>query len=155
MYDPYFSYASESLLYIAVLIVAVFGMIASLKVQSTFKKYSTMPARCGLRANDVARRLLYEGGSSATLSPVSGSLTDHYDPTKNAVGLSESVYNSTSVAALAVAAHEIGHVMHYAASGRLYAHKGEKCAAARGAHRVNRWAVACYNRHNDGRVQSG
>ena len=113
MYDPYFSYASESLLYIAVLIVAVFGMIASLKVQSTFKKYSTMPARCGLRANDVARRLLYEGGSSATLSPVSGSLTDHYDPTKNAVGLSESVYNSTSVAALAVAAHEIGHVMQH------------------------------------------
>ena len=113
MYDPYFSYASESLLYIAVLVVAVIGMIASLKVQSTFKKYSTMPARCGLRANDVARRLLYEGGSSATLSPVSGSLTDHYDPTKNAVGLSESVYNSTSVAALAVAAHEIGHVMQH------------------------------------------
>ena len=113
MYDPYFSYASESLLYIAVLIVAVFGMIASLKVQSTFKKYSTMPARCGLRANDVARRLLYEGGSSATLSPESGSLTDRYDPTKNAVGLSESVYNSTSVAALAVAAHEIGHVMQH------------------------------------------
>ena len=113
MYDPYFSYASESLLYIAVLVVAVIGMIASLKVQSTFKKYSTMLARCGLRANDVARRLLYEGGSSATLSPVSGSLTDHYDPTKNAVGLSESVYNSTSVAALAVAAHEIGHVMQH------------------------------------------
>ena len=113
MYDPYFSYAAESLLYIAVLVVAVIGMIASLKVQSTFKKYSTMPARCGLRANDVARRLLYEGGSSATLSPVSGSLTDHYDPTKNAVGLSESVYNSTSVAALAVAAHEIGHVMQH------------------------------------------
>lgn len=45
MYDPYFSYASESLLYIAVLVVAVIGMIASLKVQSTFKKYSTMPAR--------------------------------------------------------------------------------------------------------------
>lgn len=67
MYDPYFSYASESLLYIAVLVVAVIGMIASLKVQSTFKKYSTMLARCGLRANDVARRLLYEGGSSATL----------------------------------------------------------------------------------------
>ena len=113
MYDPYFSYASESLLYIAVLIVAVFGMIASLKVQSTFKKYSTMPARCGLRANDVARRLLYEGGSSATLSPVSGPLSDFFDPTQNAVGLSESVYNSTSVAALAVAAHEIGHVMQH------------------------------------------
>ena len=44
---------------------------------------------------------------------MSGSLTDHYDPTKNAVGLSESVYNSTSVAALAVAAHEIGHVMQH------------------------------------------
>ncbi len=113
MYDSYFTYAAESLLYIAVLIVAVIGMIASLKVQSTFKKYSTMPARCGLRANDVARRLLYAGGSTATLSPVSGSLTDHYDPTKNAVGLSESVYNSASVAALAVAAHEVGHVMQH------------------------------------------
>ena len=61
MYDPYFSYAAESLLYIAVLVVAVIGMIASLKVQITFKKYSTMPARCGLRANDVARRLLLRG----------------------------------------------------------------------------------------------
>lgn len=113
MVDPYFSYAADSLLYVAVLIVAVLGMAASLKVNSTFKKYSSMGAHCGLRANEVARQLLYNGGSSASLSAVSGSLTDHYDPTKNAVGLSESVYNSTSVAALAVAAHEVGHVMQH------------------------------------------
>lgn len=113
MVDPYFSYAAEQLLYVAVLIVAVIGMIASASVNSTFKKYSSMPAHCGLAANQVARRLLYEGGSDAALGAVSGSLTDHFDPSKNFVGLSQSVYGSSSVAALAVAAHEIGHVMQH------------------------------------------
>ena len=113
MLDQYFSYAAETVLYFAVIIIAIAGMIASLKVQSTFMKYSDMPAYCGLSASQVAQRLLNEGGSDATLTPVSGSLTDHFDPARNRVGLSQTVYNSTSVAALAVAAHEIGHVMQY------------------------------------------
>ncbi len=107
---PYFYY--DSMLWV-VLLVAVIGMIASSRVQSTFKKYSRMQARAGLRAADVAGRLLYEGGSSAQLTRVSGSLTDHFNPKTNTVGLSEAVYDQSSVAALAVAAHEIGHVMQY------------------------------------------
>ena len=114
MYGSYYYYDGlESLLYIAVLVVAVFGLIASARVNSAFKKYSSLPASCGWSASRVAQRLLYEGGSNASLTTVSGSLTDHYNPSTNTVGLSESVYNSTSVAALAVAAHEIGHVMQH------------------------------------------
>ncbi len=114
MYGSYYYYdGAEMLLYIAVLVVAVFGLIASARVNSAFKKYSSLPASCGWSASRVAQRLLYEGGSNASLTAVSGSLTDHYNPGTNTVGLSESVYNSTSVAALAVAAHEIGHVMQH------------------------------------------
>ena len=107
---PYFYY--DSMIW-AVLAVAVIGMIASSRVQSTFNKYAKLPARTGLRACDVAQRMLYEHGSSVQLTRVSGSLTDHFNPKTNTVGLSEAVFDQSSVAALAVAAHEIGHVMQY------------------------------------------
>ena len=107
---PYFYY--DSMLWV-VLAVAVIGMIASSRVQSTFRKYSNMPARTGLRACDVAQRMLLYGGSNAQLTRVSGALTDHCNPKTNTVGLSEAVFDQSSVAALAVAAHEIGHVMQY------------------------------------------
>ena len=107
---PYFYY--DSMLWV-VLAVAVIGMIASSRVQSTFRKYSKMPARTGLRACDVAQRMLFDGGSDAQLTRVSGALTDHFNPKTNTVGLSEAVFDQSSVAALAVAAHEIGHVMQY------------------------------------------
>ena len=107
---PYFYY--DSMLWV-VLAVAVIGMIASSRVQSTFRKYSNMPARTGLRACDVAQRMLLYGGSNAQLTRVSGALTDHFNPKTNTVGLSEAVFDQSSVAALAVAAHEIGHVMQY------------------------------------------
>ena len=105
-------YYNDSMLWL-VLLVAVIGMIASARVKSTFNKYSKLLSRTGLRACDVAGRLLYEGGSDVRLTRVSGSLTDHFNPKTNTVGLSEAVYDQTSVAALAVAAHEIGHVMQY------------------------------------------
>ena len=74
---PYFYY--DSMLWV-VLAVAVIGMIASSRVQSTFRKYSNMPARTGLRACDVAQRMLLYGGSNAQLTRVSGALTDHFNP---------------------------------------------------------------------------
>lgn len=109
----YLLYGSNSTLFLIVIAVAVLGMIASARVNSVFKKYAKMPARAGLPASDVAQRLLYAGGSDAQLTQVGGRLTDHYDPRSNVVGLSQTVYNDSSVAALAVAAHEIGHVMQY------------------------------------------
>ncbi len=113
MYLDTLLYGSDSYLFFAVIVVAVLGGIASARVNSIFQKFARMPARSGLPAHAVAQRLLLEGGSSASLSQVGGQLTDHYDPKNNAVGLSQAVYNQSSVAALAVAAHEIGHVMQY------------------------------------------
>lgn len=103
-YDP---------LILAVLAVFILGLIAQGGVTRTFSKYSKEPASSGLTGQEVAQRLLDQGGSSVTIRPVRGSLTDHFDPRNQTVGLSDSVYGSRSIAALAVAAHEIGHVMQY------------------------------------------
>ena len=83
---PYFYYYDPMLW--AVLALALVGLIASARVQSTFRKYSQMPARTGLRACDVAQRMLFDGGSDAQLTRVSGTLTDHFNPKTNTVGLS-------------------------------------------------------------------
>lgn len=90
----------------------VLTIIAQVKVKSTFAKYSSVPSRLGLTGREAARRVLdYMNLSSVTIEQVRGSLTDHYDPSKNVLRLSESVYNNSSVAAIAVACHEAGHAV--------------------------------------------
>ncbi|MEG1560085.1 MAG: zinc metallopeptidase [Clostridia bacterium] len=110
---PYFFGSSSTVLLIALIGVMLLGMFAQMKVQSTFKKYSSVRPSSGLTADELAKTLLKNANSFVTVKKVSGSLTDHYNPKENSVGLSESVYGQSSVAALAVAAHEIGHVMQY------------------------------------------
>ncbi len=100
-------------LLIATIVVMILGFVAQSKVQSTFKKFSSMKSSRGIAAWQIAQNLLNKGGSDVRLTRVGGSLTDHYNPKKKTVGLSESVYDSDSVSAIAVAAHEIGHVMQY------------------------------------------
>lgn len=102
----------DVLLIVAIVLMAV-GAVASSRVNATFAKYSKMPASTFKPANQVAEELLYSGGSDAALMRAKGSLTDHYDPRKNTVGLSEAVFDESSVSAFAVAAHEVGHVMQY------------------------------------------
>ena len=109
--NGYYYYDSPMLLLL--IAVAALGLFASARVNSVFKKYSNMLASSGRSASEVASALLISGGSDARLTRVSGSLTDHYDPRTDTVGLSDAVYDQCSVAALAVAAHEIGHVMQY------------------------------------------
>ena len=88
------------------------GMWAQYRVSSTFKKYSGVRSRSGASAQEVARALLNRSGcGSVSISPTSGSLTDHYDPRSNTLRLSATVYNQQSVAAIGVAAHECGHAM--------------------------------------------
>ena len=98
---------------IALIAVMVVSLWAQGRVQSTFKKFADKPVSSGLTADEVARRLLYQNGSAVQLVPVQGALTDHYNPKTATVGLSTQVYGSNSVSAVAVAAHEIGHVMQY------------------------------------------
>lgn len=87
---------------------------AQMSVKSNFDKYSKVSNSRGYTAVQVAQRILNENGiNGVRIEHVSGKLSDHYDPKNNVVRLSDSVYNSTSVAAIGVAAHEIGHVIQY------------------------------------------
>ena len=100
--------------YILVLIGAVLSLIASARVKSTFAKYSKVGSRTGMTGSETAQRMLsYKGIAGISISHVPGNLTDHFSPKEGVVNLSDSVYGQTSVAAIAVAAHECGHVMQH------------------------------------------
>ncbi len=101
--------------YILVIIAAVLSMAASAKVQSTFSKYARVRSRCRMTGAEVAKRLLNSQGIyDVKVGKVSGNLTDHYNPAKKILNLSDSTYDSTSVAAIGVAAHECGHAIQHA-----------------------------------------
>ena len=100
--------------YLLVLAGAIFSMIASAKVNSTFQKYARVRSMSGMTAAQVARRILDRNGlSEIPVEHVSGNLSDHYDPSKRALRLSDSTYNSPSVAAIGVTAHECGHAIQH------------------------------------------
>lgn len=101
--------------YFLVIIGVLLSLIASMKVKSTFNKYSNVRSASGMTGAQVAQRILnYAGIYDVSIVRVSGSLTDHYNPKKKEVALSETVYGRNSVAAIAVAAHECGHVIQHA-----------------------------------------
>lgn len=106
-------YSTDMLLLFAMLAVMIIGFVAQRRVQSTFEKYNHRAAYCGKTAAEVAQELLFKNASAVTLTQVQGALTDHFNPKTQTVGLSQAVYGNMSVSALAVAAHEIGHVMQY------------------------------------------
>ena len=93
----------------------IFAFWAQINVQMTFSRFKQVRTRRGLTAADVARRILDANGLNyVQIQRVSGELTDHYDPRAQVVRLSDSVYDSTSVAAIGVAAHEVGHACQHA-----------------------------------------
>ena len=95
-----------------ILLCAAFAGSASMKVHKTYRAYRDVGTRSRMTGRDTAIKLLRAGGiTDITVGRVRGELSDHYHPTKKIVNLSESTYGSDSVAAVAVAAHEIGHVM--------------------------------------------
>lgn len=97
---------------VALLICAIVAGYASSKVNSTFNKYDRVPNRSGMTGYDTAMRLMRSNDVQGIyVGRISGKLSDHYDPKKGVVNLSESTYGNASVASVAVAAHEMGHVM--------------------------------------------
>lgn len=96
----------------AILLCMIFSIYANYRVRSSFNKYNLVPNHSGTTGCDAAVRLLAaENVRGISIGTVKGALTDHYNPTRNIVNLSEATYNGNSIAAVAVAAHEIGHVM--------------------------------------------
>lgn len=101
--------------YFLVIIGAVICMIASAKVNSTFRTYSAYRSMSGMTGAQAAERILHASGIyDVSIHRVSGNLTDHYNPAQKTLNLSDSVCNSTSVAAIGVAAHECGHALQHA-----------------------------------------
>ena len=112
---PYYYYGFDWTYLVLVLPCMIFAMIASSSVNSTFKKYSTQYSQRRLTGADAAQRVLYANGvHGVRIERISGNLTDHYDPKANVIRLSDSVYSSTSTAAIGVACHEAGHAVQYA-----------------------------------------
>lgn len=109
----YYGYYSYDLLYLALIAVFILGLVAQGRVKRTFNTYSRRPSASGIPAGEMARRMLRDGGSGAQVAEIPGSLTDNFNPRTGVVSLSQGVYGSSSIAALAVAAHEIGHVMQH------------------------------------------
>ena len=98
--------------YILGIIGAIFSMMASAHVQAVYSRYARVRSRSGLTGAQAAQMILQKNDvSDVAIGHVSGNLTDHYDPSKQQVNLSDTTYGSESVAAVAVAAHECGHVM--------------------------------------------
>ena len=111
---PYY-YGFDWTYIVLVLPCILLSMWASSSVNSTFKRYSQVLSIRRITGADAAQRVLHANGvRGVRIERVSGNLTDHYDPRTNVIRLSDSVYNSTSVAAIGVAAHEAGHAVQYA-----------------------------------------
>lgn len=93
----------------------IFALVAQGMVRSAFNKYSQMGNRRNLTGAQAAEAILKANGvHGVRIERVGGSLTDHYDPKENVIRLSDSVYSTTSVSAVGVAAHEAGHAVQYA-----------------------------------------
>lgn len=110
-----FYYLSQYYYIILVLPMIIFSLVASARVNSAFKKYSSVYSARRLTGAQAAFEILrYYGITNVRIERVSGNLTDHYDPRTNVIRLSDKVHDSTSVAAIGVACHEAGHAAQYA-----------------------------------------
>ena len=101
--------------YLLLFIFAGLSMFVSSRLKSKFKTYSKLQLRNGMSGAEIAEKMLSDHGiRDVNVVSVKGSLTDHYNPMKKTVNLSESVYNERNAAAAAVAAHECGHAVQHA-----------------------------------------
>ena len=115
---PYF-FCIDITYIIFIIPALLFGIWAQISVQSAFSKYSRVPSARGYTGAEVAKLLLEQNGIyDVTIRHISGSLTDNFNPREKTLNLSDDVYNSTSVAAIGVAAHETGHAIQHAVGYR-------------------------------------
>lgn len=101
--------------YVLLIPAIILALFAQTRVQTTFSKYSRVPARSGMTGAEVARELLHSRQIyDVSIERTNGRLSDHYDPRTRTLRLSPEVYGSSSLAALGIAAHEVGHAFQHA-----------------------------------------
>lgn len=112
---PYYFYGFDWTYLVLVLPVLILSLVASARVNSTFRRYSGQISARRITGAQAAQRVLAANGvTGVRIEHVSGNLTDHYDPKTNVIRLSDQVYDSASTAAIGVACHEAGHAVQYA-----------------------------------------
>jgi Zn-dependent membrane protease YugP len=113
---PHYYFYGFDIYYLTLILPAfIISLFAQIKVKSTFSKYSEMTNSARITGAQAAQKVLSAHGVyDVKVERVGGNLTDHFDPRTNVIRLSDSVYDSTSVAAVGVAAHEAGHAVQYA-----------------------------------------
>ncbi len=99
--------------YILVIIASIIVLLAQLKVKSAYAKYSRVANKAQMTGAEVARNIILKYGLDVRVEKTSGQLTDHYDPKAQVVRLSKDIYDGTTIASLAVAAHECGHALQH------------------------------------------
>jgi Zn-dependent membrane protease YugP len=106
---------NSALIWLLLIVVMVLSFVVQTTLEKRFARYSKVPTSSGMTGADIAREMLRQNGiTDVQVSHIRGRLTDHYNPQTKTVNLSDSVYNSNSIAAAAVAAHECGHVVQHA-----------------------------------------
>lgn len=129
--------SGSSLMWVLFIALTVISMIVSKNVERKFKKYAGIRTEGGLTGREVAEMMLRDHDiTNVQVQMVKGTLTDHYNPTNRTLNLSPDVYNGTSVAAAAVAAHECGHAVQHAVS---YAPLGLRSALVPVVSFTSRW----------------
>lgn len=130
-------HAGSSLIWIVFIALAVLSVIASRSVNAKVKRYSKIATQGNITGREVAEMMLADHNiRNVRVNMVQGTLTDHYNPTNRTLNLSPDVYNGTSVAAAAVAAHECGHAVQHA---ERYAWLGLRSALVPVVSFANRW----------------
>ena len=129
--------SGSSLMWAVFIALTLISMLVSKNVERKFKKYASIRTEGGLTGREVAERMLLDHDiRNVQVQMVKGTLTDHYNPTNRTLNLSPDVYNGTSVAAAAVAAHECGHAVQHA---RGYAPLGLRSALVPVVSFTSRW----------------
>ncbi len=116
MYGFGYGYGTENLMSYLIFVVPalLFAGFAQMKIKNAFNKYSRVNSNTGMTGIQVARMILDRNGLyDVQIEQVRGNLTDHYDPRSRVLRLSQTVYGSSSIAALSVAAHEVGHAIQH------------------------------------------
>lgn len=109
---PY--YNSNGFWMIALLLAMALGLISQMKIKSTYARYARVPNEKNITGMQAAREILDRNGlTDVKIVPISGELTDHFDPTENIIRLSERVYSDSSIASVSIAAHEVGHAIQH------------------------------------------
>ncbi len=127
-------------------LIFIILMVASLIIQKTLTsridKYSKVPLSSGLSGKEIAEKMLRDNGIyDVSVTSVPGMLTDHYDPTKKTVNLSQNVYSGRSIASAAVAAHECGHAVQHATAYRWLTMRSKLVPVVQFGSQFSQWVL--------------